>query len=361
VEWRRLLEQRPELKPVAEDASVEGMLVFGVKGTPAGARQVAQLLDGYRRDLMRRYFDSGLPGPTMVVLANLASPEAPMAAAAPQTSNSPGTMANLAARPLANAAAQPPGEQRSQPQRQEVQQQQIQSPMEQRSLGSERPRRQGASPEALGLILSATVHFREMADMEGYFEPLDHTLVLRKNLVNDRGQMLLGTGLHELVHALILVDYPQAPMWLNEGMAALHEEYGPSEPHDNYRLYVARAAMTSGRWLTLRELIEPNPAWWNSEARPVMVAAARYFCMFLWKKGLLPAVYRAMRQAQATGDVAAAEVLRRVAGMPVAQLETRWREDMAGRDLNSLDARWGELRQPIQHYIQKLPPLAGIR
>jgi hypothetical protein len=47
--------------------------------------------------------------------------------------------------------------------------------------------------------------------------------------------------------------------------------------------------------------------------------------------------------------------------MPVAQLETRWREDMAGRDLNSLDARWGELRQPIQHYIQKLPPLAGIR
>ena len=41
MEWRRLLEQRPELKPVAEDASVAGMLVFGVNGTPAGARQVA--------------------------------------------------------------------------------------------------------------------------------------------------------------------------------------------------------------------------------------------------------------------------------------------------------------------------------
>ena len=70
---------------------------------------------------------------------------------------------------------------------------------------------------------------------------------------------------------------------------------------------------------------------------------------------------KAMRQAQATGEVDAAAVLRRVTGMSVAQLETRWQEDITGRDLNSLDGRWGELREPIQRYTKKIPPLAGIR
>jgi hypothetical protein len=91
-----------------------------------------------------------------------------------------------------------------------------------------------------------------------------------------------------------------------------------------------------------------------------MVAAARYFCMFLWKEGQLPAVYKAMRQAEASGDVRTGEVLARVTRMSIEQLDERWREDLSRRNVKALDRRWGELKDPIQRYMHKIPPLPSI-
>ena len=49
-----------------------------------------------------------------------------------------------------------------------------------------------------------------------------------------------GTVLHELMHALIHTDFPQAPLWLEEGMAMLYERSGWSSerlvPAPNWRM-----------------------------------------------------------------------------------------------------------------------------
>src|SRR5205823_7373631 len=109
-QWRALLDAQTELKPVAEDSSVPGILVFAIKGTAEQARTIASTLDSYRNELRQRYFDSQLEGPTLVVLAN---------------------------------------------------------------LGTDR------DGESLGSTLSRAVHFRDVSGSEGYFEALDHTIVLR--------------------------------------------------------------------------------------------------------------------------------------------------------------------------------------
>jgi hypothetical protein len=159
-----------------------------------------------------------------------------------------------------------------------------------------------------------------MEDLEGYFEPLDNSLVLRKNLLGPDSTVFLGTALHELVHALIQSDYPQAPPWLNEGLAAIHEQYGQTGPLDNYKLYVAKAALQSqGKWPKLTDLLNARPVWWTTEARGVMAAASRYFCMFLWRENKLPAVYKALRNAPKNESVT--DTIQRVTGKSIQELE----------------------------------------
>jgi hypothetical protein len=249
--WKALLDTQPALLPISEDTSVPGMLVVGVKGTQANARLVASTLDSYRTELMGRYFNAGIPGPTLVVFANFA----------PQIGSY--VPPNAAPANVANVAAVPPGEQRAAPRAPQSPAQQAppRNPAEQRASPEQQALVPSQGAEQIARTLSRTIHFRDMESLEGYFQPLDNTLVLRKNLIGPQGQVFLGTGLHELVHALIHVDYPQAPMWLNEGLAALHEEYGTDGPHDNYRLYVAQAAINApGRWPALAQLLTARAA-----------------------------------------------------------------------------------------------------
>jgi hypothetical protein len=299
---------------------------------------------------MGRYFNSGTPGPTLVVFANLA----------PQIGSD--VSRNAAPANVANDAAARPGEQRaaSRGPQSPAQQAPARNPVEQTAFPEQQSLVPSQDPEQVARTLSRTIHFRDMESLEGYFQPLDNTLVLRKNLIGPQGQVFLGTGLHELVHALIHVDYPQAPMWLNEGLVALHEEYGTDGPHDNYRLYVAQAAMNvRGRWPSLTQLLTAPAAWWNSDAHTVMAAASRYFCMYLWKEGLLPKVYQSLRDKPA--DASTESVLQQITGRSMQQLQDRWLEDIASRDANTLDARFGSVRNPVRIYISKLPDLGSIQ
>jgi hypothetical protein len=357
-DWRKLLEQDPQLLPVTEDSSVPGILVFGVKGTPQNTKRVATTLDKYRKELVGRYFDAGLPAPTMVVFANLLQPEA-----APQSSTreSPAQQTAATRNRAQQSAVQQTPVQQSPARQSPVQQSPAQQgPTPQNSEREQVALRTTSGQEQLGRALSSRLHFRDMDSLEGYFEPLDHTLVLRKNLLGPDGKIFLGTGLHELVHALIRVDFAQAPPWLNEGLAALHEEYGPDGPQDNYRLYVARAAMqATGRWPSVAQLLNARTTWWTDEPRTIMTAAARYFCMFLWKQGKLPAVYKALRDS--SPNQSAADVLQRVTGMSIQDLDAAWNRDIASRDPNKLNSKWSQLRGPIDVYVRSMPELISIQ
>lgn len=128
----------------------------------------------------------------------------------------------------------------------------------------------------------------------GYYKPQLRTLVLN-----------LGTGsgtlLHELTHALIDFDFPEAPVWLNEGLASLHEQCrfrhddsGPwIEGLVNWRLSGLQEAAREGKLRPLSAMIE------NREFRGPLVginyAQARYFCLFMQERGVLAEFFRTVR------------------------------------------------------------------
>lgn len=94
-----------------------------------------------------------------------------------------------------------------------------------------------AYPEALAeatrrlypqMNISVDAHFL------GYYNPADNLIMATG------GRVGYGTLLHEMIHALLNADFPEAPAWLNEGLASLYErtrwEGGKLVPLPNWRM-----------------------------------------------------------------------------------------------------------------------------
>lgn len=131
----------------------------------------------------------------------------------------------------------------------------------------------------------------------GYFKPLQRTLVM--NIATGG-----GTLVHELTHALASFDFPAIPTWLNEGIASLHEQcrfrdgdQGPwIEGLPNWRLPKLAEAIQQGRLRSLESLIGGND--FRGDQQTINYAQARYFCLYLQRKGKLTELYRVMRENQ---------------------------------------------------------------
>ena len=108
-----------------------------------------------------------------------------------------------------------------------------------------------------------------------------------------------GTLVHEMVHALIAVDFPDAPTWLNEGLGSLFEQcyvdnssiYGLI----NWRFPALKKAVSNGPLVHLKDLIATSDAEFRGKKEALHYAEARYFCMYLQQKGLLSTFYRRFR------------------------------------------------------------------
>lgn len=106
---------------------------------------------------------------------------------------------------------------------------------------------------------------------------------------------------HELTHALMAFDFPQAPAWLDEGLAALHEAArladGPRGPVlrgiGNWRGPVLHRAVATGELPPLARLLSATDLRGRDEA--AQFASARYFCLFLQEQGRLAECYRRLR------------------------------------------------------------------
>jgi hypothetical protein len=118
---------------------------------------------------------------------------------------------------------------------------------------------------------------------------------------------------HELTHALMAFDFPEAPEWLREGLASLHEhgkirdDGGEILGLPNWRFGVLRDAIRQGRLSPLRSLFAAGS--FRGPDERLNYARARYFCMYLQSRGLLGACYRACRAAikgDPTGEQAVA-------------------------------------------------------
>mgnify|MGYP006293213997 CR=1 FL=1 len=139
----------------------------------------------------------------------------------------------------------------------------------------------------------------------GYYRRRDRTLVM--NIATGG-----GTLVHELTHALMEPDFPEAPTWFDEGLASLHEQCSIGEDRIvgrvNWRLPALRAALDARRLRSLRKLITKRDFRTNNEG--LNYAHARYFVFYMQKRGLLGAFYRRFRDTHRPGrptDVACVE------------------------------------------------------
>ena len=146
---------------------------------------------------------------------------------------------------------------------------------------------------------------QETSSYFGYYLHSIRTLIMDINTGS-------GTLIHELTHALIDFDYPEAPTWFNEGLASLHEAVFIKKNRlvglKNWRLPTLIDALKNKRLQSLKDLVTKRK--WN-EHTDVNYAQSRYFIMFTQSKGLLVKFYHIHKkgiQTKTYNDVKAIEL-----------------------------------------------------
>jgi hypothetical protein len=154
----------------------------------------------------------------------------------------------------------------------------------------------------------------------GYYKPNERTL-----LVNHATGS--GTLLHELTHALVDFEMADPPVWLNEGLASLHEQCrfrtdagGPwIEGLVNWRLEGLQTVIRQGRLRSLAELVEEHD--FRGPLVGTNYAQARYFCMYLQQQGRLAELFHDFRDHRAGDFAGSAAVMRATRGRSWEQLD----------------------------------------
>ena len=142
----------------------------------------------------------------------------------------------------------------------------------------------------------------------------------------------VGTPTHELVHPLVEADFPEAPDWLNEGIASLLEHFylaGPAEIHGRKnwrhpRLVQALRSKSERSEATLPALFALSDAQFRGKHEDLNYASARFFCQWLDQQQLLWPFYQRFRDHYAS-DPSGADAFRAVVGKTPAEAYAAWR------------------------------------
>jgi hypothetical protein len=141
----------------------------------------------------------------------------------------------------------------------------------------------------------------------------------------------VGTLTHELVHPIVAADFPDAPDWIDEGIASLYECFHfPRRGHirgtKNWRHPRLLRALTSRRERELGRLprlFGMSDATFRGEHEDLHYAMARYVCQWLDARGMLWPFYRKWREEyhqDPTGRQAFIEVV----GVSPEEAHGRW-------------------------------------
>lgn len=137
-----------------------------------------------------------------------------------------------------------------------------------------------------------------------------------------------GTGwlMHELVHARLAEDLPAAAPWWDEGLASLlesaREEDGRLRASEDFRLAGLLLARDRGRLPSLARLVRMERRTFLGAGAAARVAAARYLCLWLDRRGQLERFHRLHRAGRAQ-DPGGAGALAALIGPP-AELDRRF-------------------------------------
>jgi hypothetical protein len=135
----------------------------------------------------------------------------------------------------------------------------------------------------------------------------------------------LGTLTHELVHPIVETDFPNAPIWINEGIASLFEApvlIGPGEitGTKNWRLPRLMGSLASVR---LDSLFGMDDATFRNASEDLHYATARYLCQWLDERGWLFPFYQRWRD-NAAGDPTGTQAFQAITGLTPAKAHDPW-------------------------------------
>ena len=157
----------------------------------------------------------------------------------------------------------------------------------------------------------------------GFYQPGDRYMVMNIGLG-------LGTLTHEIVHPLVESDFPEAPTWLNEGIASVFEApviTKPGEIHGvkNWRHPRLKRALTSAEreHARLDVMFAMRDDLFRSENEDLHYAMARYVCQWLDERGKLWAFYQRWRDTVAT-DPSGEKAFKEIVGMTPAEANPVW-------------------------------------
>lgn len=127
----------------------------------------------------------------------------------------------------------------------------------------------------------------------GFFSPTENTILV--NIATGS-----GTLVHELVHSLIAVDFPDCPAWFNEGLASLYEQCEQREGQiwglPNWRLRSLQKSIADRRTISFEQLCHQGSDRDFLSDNASAYAQARYLCLYLQDHGLLRSFYRTFRE-----------------------------------------------------------------
>jgi hypothetical protein len=141
----------------------------------------------------------------------------------------------------------------------------------------------------------------------------------------------LGTLSHELVHPIIETDFPEAPEWLNEGVASLFEALNmpaPGQIHGvkNWRHPRLLRALRSAKerpQASLPALFAMNDSTFRNDDEDLHYATARYLCQWLDQQGKLWPFYQRYRDNYAN-DPSGALAFQAVVGKSLTEANDDW-------------------------------------
>jgi hypothetical protein len=132
---------------------------------------------------------------------------------------------------------------------------------------------------------------------QGFYRP--DARVAAVNLARGRGNLR-----HELVHPLIVDDFPQIPAWLNEGIASMYggarrDAHGRFRFLANYRLRDLQRAVRRGLLPSRDEVaLAGRPQLYGADGA-TFYAVSQHVVLYLQRTGQLESFYRAVRDAPA--------------------------------------------------------------
>lgn len=123
----------------------------------------------------------------------------------------------------------------------------------------------------------------------------------------------IGTLTHELVHPIVEADFPDAPDWINEGIASLYEAFsmpkkGEIRGNKNWRHPTVVAALAAKKsYASVSALFGMTDSFFRGAHEGVNYATARYFCQWMDSQDKLWPFYQSWRDNHAkdpTGEKA---------------------------------------------------------